>query len=473
MNPERIVSALREAVLTMSAALVTMACAMAIDPEPGPVTLAIVLAYALSRSHLDHDLRGRLEAAVILPIVSLGALAVGMLLLHVPWIGAIVFVAGMGLSIWLRRFGPATRRAGSLVGMPFIVILITPYIPSTHYGPLMAALIPVIVALLALVWVALFHALGRKIRWLSPVVRSEPSVIAKVSPASSLRPDASTRMAVQMMVALATAFVIGYVFFAERWAWVVLTAYIVNAGNQGRLDVAYKSVLRVLGAMFGTVLALTVTAHLGAHDTSTVMMILLAVFLGMWLRPISYAWWALFVTVALALLQGFEGQSPEHILVLRMQEIVIGAILGVVSAWLVFPVRSRQVLRRRMADALAALAEACDPATVAASSVTFKAAMGQVESVAPAFRALRRVSKRASQPQPADWIDVMLEIRDLSIPLIAGSASPLHVRQAIGRARKSLRSPEQIQHALIDLRDALGVDTSTRQPAAIESVPIT
>lgn len=110
----------------MSAALATMACALAIDPEPGPVTLAIVLAYALSRSHLDHDLRGRLEAAVILPIVSLAALAVGMLLLHVPWIGAILFVAGMGVSIWMRRFGPGARRAGSLIGMPFIVILITP-----------------------------------------------------------------------------------------------------------------------------------------------------------------------------------------------------------------------------------------------------------------------------------------------------------------------------------------------------------
>ena len=170
---------------------------------------------------------------------------------------------------------------------------------------------------------------------------------------------------------------------------------------------------------------------------------------------------ALFFTVALALLQGFEGQSPEHILVLRMQEIVIDAILDVVSAWLVFPVRSRQVLRWGIADVLADLAEACDPATVMASSADFEAAMGKVESVAPAFRALRRVSQRASHPQPADWIDVMLEIRTLSIPLIAGGGSPAHVRQAIGCARKSLRSPEQIQQVLIDLREALRVAKST------------
>lgn len=110
MYSERIVSALREAVLTMLAALATMACTFAIDPELGPLTLGVVLAYALSRSHLDHDLRSRLKAAVILPMVSLAALAVGMLLLHAPWIGAIVFVIGMGLSIWMRRAGAASGR---------------------------------------------------------------------------------------------------------------------------------------------------------------------------------------------------------------------------------------------------------------------------------------------------------------------------------------------------------------------------
>ncbi len=77
-------SAFLEAVLTMLAALSTMACAYVIDPEPGPLTLAVVIAYALSRSHLDRDLRGRLEAALILPMVSLAALAVGFLLLHAP-----------------------------------------------------------------------------------------------------------------------------------------------------------------------------------------------------------------------------------------------------------------------------------------------------------------------------------------------------------------------------------------------------
>jgi hypothetical protein len=102
---------LREATVAMLAAIATLLCALAIDPGPGPAVLAVVLCLSLSRSQLDRDSRGRLEAAIVLPIVGLVAVGVGMLLHRIPWLGAVVFVTGMFLSIWLRRFGPMARRA--------------------------------------------------------------------------------------------------------------------------------------------------------------------------------------------------------------------------------------------------------------------------------------------------------------------------------------------------------------------------
>ena len=92
-----------EAVVTMLAVLSTLACTLAIAPGSGPAVLAVVLSLSLSRSHLDRDLRGRLEAAVVLPLVGLVAIGVGMLLRQLPWVGALTFVAGMFLSIWLRK----------------------------------------------------------------------------------------------------------------------------------------------------------------------------------------------------------------------------------------------------------------------------------------------------------------------------------------------------------------------------------
>ena len=458
--------ALREAVVTMLAALGTLACAMAIAPEPGPAVLAVVLCVSLSRSQLDRDRRGRLEAAVALQLVGLAATGVGYLLLHLPWLGAAVFVAGMAASIWLRRFGPMARRAGGLIALPFVAILTTPYVPTRHAGHALAVLLPIIVALLALLWVTLCHALARRLHLLP-----QPTHAIAVHTPSARRPDAMprldapTRMAIQMAVALAAAFVVGYVFFAERWAWIVLTAFIVNSGNRGRLDVAYKSVLRILGAGLGTLLALVLALHLGAHDGATVGWILVAVFFGVWLRPFGYAWWALFVTIALALLQGFEGGPAGGILGLRLEEIVIGAALGLAAAWFVFPLRSTDVLRRRLADALATLADAFDPATPARTPDELQAALAQVQQLAPAFRASRLATARLRTRQPADWIDLLGACQLHAHALLARGQAPGDVRRAIGAARQALREPDQLAAALQRLRGALAHAASTTEAA--------
>jgi len=119
---EMALRALREASVTMLAAIATLLCALAIAPGAGPAVLAVVLCLALSRSQLDRNLRGRIEAAVALPVVGVLAVGVGTLLHQLPWLGALVFVCGMFASIWLRRFGPMARRAGSLIALIGVLV---------------------------------------------------------------------------------------------------------------------------------------------------------------------------------------------------------------------------------------------------------------------------------------------------------------------------------------------------------------
>ncbi len=444
---------LREAVVTMVAALATMACTLAIDPEPGPAILAVVLCLSLSRSQLDRSLRGRLEAAVSLPLVSLAALAVAMLLHQARWVGAGAFVLAISLSIWLRRFGPEGRKAGILIALPFVVILVTPYVQPKHLGTALALMMPVIVALLALFWVSVLHGLAQRWQWVPP--SSPPSGPATPAITSTMRPMASTRMALQMALALAVSFVIGFVFFAERWAWIVLTAFIVSSGNQGRLDVVHKSLLRVLGAAGGTIAALTLAGSLPTHKAGAVSLMLAAIFVAVWLRPLGYGWWALFITLALALLQGFNGAPTHDLLGLRLEEILLGALIGIAAAWFVLPVRSTDVVRRRIADTLAALGEAFDPALPDRSAASFLAALDSVDKVAPAFRSLRLLTRKLSVVQPADWVDELMACREPAAALIEGGATPGRVRKAIGAARKAMREPGEIQPALRDLRGSL------------------
>jgi len=442
--------ALVEALATLLAAIATMLCTWAVAPGPGPAVLAVVLCLSLSRSQLDRDLRGRLEAAVVLPLVGLVALGVGLLLRHWPWAGAAVFVAGMFVSIWLRRFGAMARRAGGLIALPFVTLLTVPHVQPTTNGVLPVWLVPIVVALLALFWVSMLHLLVRR-RRIRPPVDEDDAPIA--IPATQDRPGlaVSTRMAIQMAVALAVSFALGFLLFRERWGWIVLTAFIVNSGNRGRLDVVYKSGMRVLGAAVGTAIALGLGQHLGVDRHTSPILMLTALFLGVWLRPFGYAWWALFVTLALALLQGFGGGEPTGLLWQRMEEIVLGAIVGIAAAWWVLPVRSTDVLRRRLADALAALSEALDPATEQRSAARFTAALDRVEEVTPPFRAARLLLRRRAM-HPADWADTLLDCREPAKALIDQGATPGRLRQAVGAARRALREPDTLLPLLRALR---------------------
>lgn len=473
MHPQTIGEAFREAVLAMAAALATMACTLALYHAPGLAVLAVVLCLSLARSQLDRDLRGRLEALLALPAVGLVATAVGLLLLQRPWAGAVLFTAGMAVSIWLRQFGQAARRAGSLMALPLVAILITPHAPLPHASRWAALAAPIVVALLALLWVAAFHWLGRRVGLLarSPAASPRPGTAWRQRAApGTRRPSATTQMAVQMAVALALAFAVGHAFFNAHWAWVVLTAFIVNSGNRGRLDVAYKSVLRVLGAGFGTVLALALGGHVDGHPPLAVALILGAVFVGTWLRPLGYAWWALFATLALALLQGLQGQAAAAILWPRLEEIVVGAVLGVAAAWWVWPVRSTDVMRRRVADLLACLADAFDPASACADVEDVRHAMAQLAQLAPTFRAMRWATASARPWRPDRCIDTMLACEAPVLVLLAGQATPPGVRRAITTARKALREPHALPAALADLHRAL--QAATAPAHATPSVPL-
>ena len=471
----RVRAAFREAVVAMGAALATLGCTLALAPAPGPAVLAVVLSLSLSRSRLAGDRRHRLESVFVLPLVGLAAVGVGLLLRDAPWLGATLFVAGMALPIWMRRFGADVRRLGSLLALPFVALLVAPHGAAVRAGPIPALLFPGVIALLASLWAAVAHALAVRGGWLAatPAVPSAPNAAVPAadirnadSRATGMKPVASTRMALQMAAALGLSFVVGHVFFAGHWAWLVLTAYIVGSGNRGRLDVAWKSLLRIAGAGAGTVVALLLDFHAGGHGMLVAGLVLGAVFLGVWLRPLGYGWWAMFVTIALALLQGFSDAPASQLLAERMLEIFVGAAIAVASAWWLLPVRSTAVLRRRIADALAALSAALDPANPERTAAPFAAALDDLARVAPSFRALRAATGRWRQPQPADWIDALLDCRDAAVALVQSGATPPDARRAAGAARKAQLEPATLSPALHALRQAL-VETAAADRATL------
>jgi uncharacterized membrane protein YccC len=153
----------------------------------------------------------------------------------------------------------------------------------------------------------------------------------------------------------------------------------------------------------------------------------------------------------LALLQGFADVPPSQILLPRLEEIIIGALIGVASAWWVLPIRSIDILRRRIADALSAFSSALDPKTEQRRPDDFIAAITEMEQLAPAFRASRLITRRTHRVQPAQWIDALLACRDSAVALIQSGDTPAEVRRAIGTARKALLEPAELRSALQEL----------------------
>jgi hypothetical protein len=455
----RIRSSLAQAVVTLLAILATVAVSVLIAPQPGPAVLGAMLCLTLSRSQLERDWRGRVEAGIALPVIGLLSAGVGLLLLNLRIVGAIVYVLGMFLSIYLRRFGPVPRRIGSLLALPFIALLVAPNpVPSTIHGPL-ALLVPALIALVAFAFVTLFQVAAMGIRMLPRPLPAAAHVEGAERPAGfewqPLLPlDVSTKLALQMALSLALAFTIGFLFFSDRWAWIVLTVVVVAVGNAGRADVLLKGINRVVGAAVGTVVALLGLSipAIGGPNLPTVIVLLVVIFIAVFLRPFAYLWWALFFTLALTLLQSFGGateQAAAPLLGERIEEILLGTALALLIAWFVLPLKSENTVRRRIADVLAALQERLAEQTPGTER-DLVAAEKSLARVSPPYDAWRWWFRRATRPRAALWIATT---RD-SVALGRDGGNPA-ARKALGEARRTLRDPEQLQAALEKLRATL------------------
>lgn len=455
-----------------------------------PAVLATVVALSLARRTVS----GRREfarSAALLPVIGVAAAGVGWLLVTVPVVGALLYIAGMSVPIWLRRFGAFAARLGALIALPLTAVLIVPVVPAALGTPWWAAaLLTAGAGAVAVLWVAVAREVLGLLR-IGPghdepvatvsatamVARSEagrtassPSPTPSTSSTSRRRLPASTRMAIQMAVALAAAFVVGWLVFPEHAMWVVLTAFIVNSGNRGRADVLHKSALRVAGAIGGTVLALGLAAAAPtASGFAAVVVVFVALFAGTWLRSYSYAFWALAVTVVLTILQQLVGVAPVSgeagLLLERVLAILVGALLGIGAAWFVLPVRSTDVLRKRLADLLIAVGAVltAEPDDRQARAASFRAALRRVEELAPAHRARRLFG--GTGVQPIDCIDAASALGPaLDTRLTAAERGRMsaeqreRVRDALRLARASLAAPvdlERVRARLTGLVSAL------------------
>ena len=154
-----------------------------------------------------------------------------------------------------------------------------------------------------------------------------------------------TRNAIQIGIAAGAAIVLGDLISPQRFYWAVLAAFITFMGAHNSGEQIRKALFRVGGTVVGILLGSLLVSAVGHHTLWSIALVLVTLFLGLYLLRISYALFAIAVTVTVSQLYQQLGKFTNSLLVVRLEETALGAAVAIIVVMLVLPLHTRRVLR--------------------------------------------------------------------------------------------------------------------------------
>ena len=161
---------------------------------------------------------------------------------------------------------------------------------------------------------------------------------------SSIGLTPEVRSAIQITVATFAATWIGYLVDPQRFYWASLSALLCfmgvnNAGEQVRKGF-YRSIGTILGVALGSVLS----RAFGLNSTLNALTVLAAMFLGVYLFKVNYTFFAMGVTVAISMVFLQLSELSTGLLLERVLETTVGAVIASVTALFILPLGPRRVI---------------------------------------------------------------------------------------------------------------------------------
>jgi uncharacterized membrane protein YccC len=244
----------------------------------------------------------------------------------------------------------------------------------------------------------------------------------------------TTRQAIQVAVAASLAIITGELVSPSRWYWAVIAAFVIFAGTNSWGETLTKGWQRLLGTMLGVPCGVLVATLFAGDKTASLAAIFVCLFCAFYFMTVTYSLMTFWITTMLALLYGLLGEFSFGVLMLRIEETAIGAVIGVTVAIVVLPTHTRTAIRDDTRAFLTSLSELIEISTATMC--------GADESVSPTEQA-RELDRKLQQ------------FRVTAKPLLAGVAGlagrrsirrGLRIFAACDRYGRSLaRSSEQYQ----------------------------
>ena len=155
----------------------------------------------------------------------------------------------------------------------------------------------------------------------------------------------TTRQAIQVTVAASLAIVVGELVSPSRWFWAVIAAFVIFAGTNSWGETLTKGWQRLLGTLLGVPAGMLVATLFAGDKTGSLAAIFVCLFCAFYFMTVTYSLMTFWITTMLALLYGLLGEFSFGVLLLRIEETAIGAVIGVAVAILVLPTNTRTAIR--------------------------------------------------------------------------------------------------------------------------------
>jgi uncharacterized membrane protein YccC len=166
-------------------------------------------------------------------------------------------------------------------------------------------------------------------------------------PETQLRPGMlpSTRQAIQVAVAASLAIVVGEIVSPSHWYWAAIAAFVIFAGTNSWAETLDKGWQRLLGTVLGVPSGVLVATLMSGNKIASLAMIFVCLFCAFYFMKVTYSLMTFWISTMLALMYGLLGEFTYGLLLLRIEETAVGAVIGIAAAVLVLPINTRAKIR--------------------------------------------------------------------------------------------------------------------------------
>ncbi len=136
------------------------------------------------------------------------------------------------------------------------------------------------------------------------------------------------RQAIQLGAAASAAIVLGELLSPQRWYSAVLATFVIFLGTSSAGETRAKAWSRIAGTALGVAAGIAVGYALRADDVAAFCMLVLCLFAAVYTIRLSYAFMIFFITIVLSMLYVLLGLFSDQLLLIRLAETALGAVLG-------------------------------------------------------------------------------------------------------------------------------------------------